>query len=71
MKFKEKSDKLFKKEIKLMIKKIEKAHKKLNKDIKKHAPVKTIEKDNSALLMLLGECNYLVKEFHLYQKSIK
>ncbi|NGX52901.1 MAG: hypothetical protein KR126chlam5_01207, partial [Candidatus Anoxychlamydiales bacterium] len=38
--------------------------KKLEKDIKRKAPYKTIEADNNELLMLLGECNYIVREFH-------
>ena len=36
-----------------------------------NAPFEKIEKDNDELLMLLGECNYIVREFHNYQKKIK
>ena len=43
---------------------IDNALKKLEKDIKRKAPYKTIEADNNELLMLLGECNYIVREFH-------
>ena len=69
MKFIDKNEKKLQKEIKTHIKKIEKAHKKLNKDIRKNASQKIIEKDNYELLLLLGECNYLIKEFHLYKKA--
>ncbi|NGX33760.1 MAG: hypothetical protein K1060chlam1_00101 [Candidatus Anoxychlamydiales bacterium] len=44
--------------------KIDDALKKLEKDIKRKAPYKIIEADNNELLMLLGECNYIVREFH-------
>jgi len=44
--------------------KIDTALKKLEKDIKRKAPYKVIEEDNNELLMLLGECNYIVREFH-------
>ena len=44
--------------------KIDNALVKLEKDIKRKAPYKTIEADNNELLMLLGECNYIVREFH-------
>ena len=60
-----------KREMQMMMGKIEKSYKKLNDDVKKHAPYRTIEKDNNELLMLLGECNYIVREFHLFQKKIK
>jgi len=43
---------------------IDDALKKLEKDIKRKASYKTIEADNNELLMLLGECNYIVREFH-------
>ncbi len=52
-------------------KKIDKTYKKLNNHIKKHASYDVIEQDNNELLMLLGECNYLVREFHQFQKKIK
>ncbi|HEU64919.1 MAG: hypothetical protein KR126chlam4_01383 [Candidatus Anoxychlamydiales bacterium] len=43
---------------------IDNALKKLEKDIKRKASYKIIEEDNNELLMLLGECNYIVREFH-------
>lgn len=46
--------------------KIQKAFFKLEKDIAKKAPMNVIEKANNNLLLLLGECNYLVREFHEY-----
>ena len=54
-----------------MRRKIDKSYKKLDQDLKKHAPYSTIEKDQNQLLMLLGECNYMVREFHLFQNKIK
>ncbi len=47
-----------------MQKRIDKALKKLKRDIKNNASYKTIEQDNNELLMILGECNYIVREFH-------
>jgi len=44
--------------------KIEKALKKLKTDIEKRESIEIIEQDNNELLLLLGECNYLVREFH-------
>ncbi|NGX28749.1 MAG: hypothetical protein K940chlam1_00936 [Candidatus Anoxychlamydiales bacterium] len=54
-----------------MQKDIDKALCILKKDIKRKAPFAVIEKDNNDLLMLLGECNYFVREFHEHVKSKK
>ncbi|MBN2479817.1 MAG: hypothetical protein JXA94_06280 [Parachlamydiales bacterium] len=54
-----------------VMKKLDNSYKKLEKDIEKHAPFDIIEKDNNELLLLLGECNYMVREFHLFEKEIK
>lgn len=54
-----------------MQKEIDQALSKLKKDIKRKAPFKVIEKDNNDLLMLLGECNYIVREFHEHVKATK
>jgi hypothetical protein len=61
----------YKAQFEMMETKINKACKKLNSHIKQKAPFEKIEKDNNELLMLLGECNYIVREFHNYQKKIK
>ncbi|MFA6119263.1 MAG: hypothetical protein WC688_05050 [Parachlamydiales bacterium] len=44
--------------------KLEKTLKKLKDDLEKKVSFEIIEKDNNELLLLLGECNYLVREFH-------
>lgn len=36
----------------------------LKKDIKNKATAEKILKDQNELLLLLGECNYIVREFH-------
>ncbi|NGX56346.1 MAG: hypothetical protein K1060chlam5_00584 [Candidatus Anoxychlamydiales bacterium] len=61
----------YKKQFEDIEKKINKACKKLNSHIKKNEPYEKIEADNNEILMLLGECNYMVREFHNYQKKIK
>ncbi len=52
-------------------KEVSKTIKKLNADLKHKKSVKYIEEDYNKLIFLLGECNYLAKEFHLFQKKIK
>ena len=47
-----------------MKKRLDIALKKLEKDVKNKAPFEIIENDNNELLLLLGECNYIVREFH-------
>ncbi|NGX63302.1 MAG: hypothetical protein KR126chlam6_00710 [Candidatus Anoxychlamydiales bacterium] len=47
-----------------MEKRINAALNKLKRDVKRKASYKIIEEDNNELLMLLGECNYIVREFH-------
>ena len=47
---------------------IDSALAKLKADIKRKAPIKEIEKDHSELLMLLGECEYIIKKFGKKQK---
>lgn len=62
-----KSKKIWAKNVAMMKAKIENSLEKLKKDIKRNAPIEVIEKDNNELLMLLGECNYVVREFHEHQ----
>jgi hypothetical protein len=59
-----KKPKIWTKNVNRMKKRIERSFNKLKKDIKRKASFEEIEKDNNALLMLLGECNYIVREFH-------
>lgn len=59
------------KTLKTMEKKLNHSFKKLNSDIKKGANYKTIQKDNTELLLLLGECNYIARECHFFDKKIK
>ena len=47
-----------------MEKRINAALNKLKRDVKRKASYKIIEEDNNELLMILGECNYIVREFH-------
>jgi hypothetical protein len=68
---KRKSKKIWEKNIAIMKEKIEASLENLKKDIKCKASIKQIEKDNNELLMLLGECNYIVREFHEHQLKEK
>jgi hypothetical protein len=54
-----------------MEKKLSKSYKKLESDIKKHAPITTIKKDSHDLLIHLGECNYLMQECKKIEKKRK
>lgn len=56
------------KQLSTMNKKIDKTYSKLSKDIKKKANLKTIQKDSNELLLLLGECDYLVNELKKEKK---
>jgi len=68
---KRKSKKIWVKNVVTMKKRIEKSLNNLKKDIKKNAPIEQLEKDNNELLMLLGKCNYIVREFHEHQITEK
>lgn len=61
---KSKKTKIWVKNVQTMKKKLETSLTKLKKDIKNKASFEQIEEDNNELLMLLGECNYVVREFH-------
>lgn len=64
-----KKRKIWEKNVALMKKRIELSFNKLKNDIKNKAPLDKIEKDNNELLMLLGECNYVVREFHEHSEE--
>lgn len=61
------SKKIWSKNVASMKKRIQNSLDKLKKDIKQNASIEVIEKDNNELLILLGECNYVVREFHEHQ----
>jgi len=61
----------YKGQLNTMMKKLDKSYKKLDTDIKRHASLDIIKKDSNEILMLLGECNYMVREFHLFEREIK
>jgi hypothetical protein len=63
------SRKIWEPKFKEMKNKIDKALKKLKSDIEKKQPIEMIEQDNNELLLLLGQCNYLVREFHEHATS--
>jgi len=64
-----KAKKIWQPHLDQMKKKLDIALKKLQKDVKNKAPFNVIEKDNNEILLLLGECNYYVREFHRTIKS--
>lgn len=54
-----------------MEKKLQQTYQKLDKDFQKNAPISILTKDTQELMMLLGECNYIARECHLFEKKIK
>ncbi|MBI3900728.1 MAG: hypothetical protein HY324_01095 [Chlamydiia bacterium] len=49
----------------------EKAWEKLRMDIQKKAPLAILVKDSNALNLLLGECNYMTREYMSMEEQAK
>ncbi|HLB52974.1 MAG TPA: hypothetical protein VJK48_04630 [Chlamydiales bacterium] len=49
----------------------DKAWTKLRADIKRKAPMETLIKDRNALNLLLGECNYMTREYISMEEQAK
>ena len=58
------------KDLKIVEKKLKNCWSKLNRDARKNANLRVIAKDNDELMLLLGECNYLVNQFTQASKSL-
>ena len=58
------------KDLKAVEKKLKTCWTKLNRDTRNNANLSVIARDNDELMLLLGECNYLVNQFKSAAKSL-